>query len=414
MTKKILGLLVLLFIFSACSKPREKKVMLIIIDGVPADVVETVNTPHMDQIAKVGAYARAYQGGEINAYSQTPTISAPGYMNMITGVWANKHNVWGNAVREPNYNYWSIFRAVEELQPELETAIFSTWEDNRTKLVGESKAGSNFLKLDYSFDGFELDTVAFLHNNGRLFIHQIDEHVTNEAARYLKENGPDLSWVYLEYTDDMGHAFGDSPQMTEAVEMADDQIGRIWEAIRFRQDNFNEEWMIVVTTDHGRTAENGKGHGGQSERERTTWIVTNLNDLNSRFGKGLAVVDIMPTALRFLEINMPDPQRVELDGVPFAGGLSISAPKAEFSNGNLALSWNGSGEGYVTISYTDTNEFARGGEDTYQYLGKAKVQDQQFETEMEMIPGLYKFVLEGKHNQVNTWLKIGSETSNDE
>ena len=29
---------------------------------------------------------------------------------MITGTWANKHNVWGNGIENPNYNYWTIFR----------------------------------------------------------------------------------------------------------------------------------------------------------------------------------------------------------------------------------------------------------------------------------------------------------------
>ena len=62
-------------------------------------------------------------------------------------------------------------------------------------------------------------------------MHRIDEKVTDEAALTIKNQGPDLSWIYLEYTDDMGHRYGDSPQFYEAVKMMDAQIGKILDAI---------------------------------------------------------------------------------------------------------------------------------------------------------------------------------------
>lgn len=404
--KGIYRLLIILVIVTACSQPKERKVVLIIIDGVPTDVLESVNTPFIDEIAEVGGYAHAYQGGEKGGYSQTPTISAPGYMNMITGVWGNKHNVWGNSVKDPNYNYWNIFRAAKELKPELRTAIFSTWEDNRTKLIGESIPEAGSLKLDYAFDGYELDTVAFPHGNDRLYIHRIDEYVTDESAKNIKEEAPDVSWVYLEYTDDMGHAYGDSPQMVEAVEMADNQIGRIWESIKFREANFNEEWMIAVTTDHGRTASNGKGHGGQSDRERATWVVTNLNETNERFTDGLSVVDIMPTALVFLGLKLPEAQRAEIDGVTFLGELTLHSPKADLKDDKVRISWKGTGNGEVEILYANTNHFAQGVEDTYQSLGRVDASAQGFDVQIPLSAGTYKFLLKGEDNWVNTWLMI--------
>src|SRR4051794_8697433 len=74
---------------------KEKKVLFVIVDGIPADVLERVNTPSIDQISSDGGYARAYLGGERGGYSETPTISAVGYNSLLTGTWANKHNVWG-------------------------------------------------------------------------------------------------------------------------------------------------------------------------------------------------------------------------------------------------------------------------------------------------------------------------------
>jgi predicted AlkP superfamily pyrophosphatase or phosphodiesterase len=276
-----------------------------LIDGVSSDALESVNTPNLDAISNVGGYTRAYVGGLKGAYSQTPTISAPGYNNLITGTWANKHNVWGNSIKDPNYNYWNIFRIVKHHDPSLKTAIFSTWLDNRTKLVGEGLKEAGTIKFDYAFDGFEHDTINFPHKKDDSHFLEIDELVSKETADYILNNGPDLSWVYLEFTDNMGHMYGDSPQFNDAIKKADNQVGRIWNALQKRSKEFDEDWMIVVTTDHGRSADTGMGHGGQSDRERATWIVTNHKDTNEYFTAKLGIVDIVPSILSHLEIDSP-------------------------------------------------------------------------------------------------------------
>lgn len=392
----------------AMSVHAQRKAVMILIDGVPADVLEQVATPAIDEIAAVGGYTRAYQGGGKDMYSQTPTISAPGYMNMITGVWGNKHNVWGNGVKNPNYNYWNVFHVVKAQAPEKKTAIFSTWLDNRTKLVGDGKAEAGGKIMDIAYDGYELDTVQFPHGNSRIFIYNIDEFVTDKAAETIKADAPDVSWVYLEYTDDMGHAFGDSPQMIDAVEKADAQIGRIWEAIKYRQEQFGEEWLLTVTTDHGRTESNGKGHGGQSERERTTWVVTNAQNLNARFESTPPVVDIMPTVLQHLNVEMPKEIAQEVDGVSWLGDVSLFGAVANYENGKLTLSWSqGSAGGNVTVYMAETNNFKTGGKDDYKKLGKAKLTEGTFTKSVQLEKGgTYKFLLEGKHNSTNVWLVL--------
>lgn len=309
-----------LVLISGCANERDqpaRKAIFILLDGIPADVLESVETPVLDEIARVGGYTRAYVGGEKGGTSESPTISAVSYNCMLTGTWANKHNVWGNSIKAPNYDYWSIFQVAENFNPELKTAIFSTWEDNRTKLLGEGLEATNNLQLDYSFDGFELDTIRFPHDDNRKYLLDIDELVSARAGEYLEEKAPDLSWVYLEYTDAMGHRYGDSDEMINAVKLADNQVGRIWKTIQEREQSHNEEWMIVITTDHGRTADTGKGHGGQSDRERTTWIVTNRNELSPAFHQQPGIVDIMPSICAFMGIEMPEAVRASLDGRSF-------------------------------------------------------------------------------------------------
>ena len=308
----------LMFVFNLFSFSifaQEKKVVFIILDGIPAGELEKTPTPNLDLIAKVGGYARAFTGGEKDGPSQTPTISAVGYNSLLTGTWANKHNVWDNDIEAPNYSYWTIFRLMREAKPDAKLAIFSTWEDNRTKLLGEGLIETGSLKLDFVFDGFEKDTLTYPHDLEKDYIRKIDNLVSFEAAHILKTQAPDLSWVYLEFTDDMGHRFGKSPQLTMAIELADEQVGRIWEAIQFREEKYGEEWLLWITTDHGRKAPDFKDHGGQSDSEREIWMVTNAKNLSDRFHSGrAAMVDILPSLVDFLVIPVPETQRKNWDG----------------------------------------------------------------------------------------------------
>ena len=295
----------------------DRKAIFIIVDGIPADVIEEVSTPNLDAIAGAEGYTRSYVGGTPGEDSESPTVSAVGYNSLLTGTWSYKNNVWDNAVSDPNYQYWDIFRIAKNHDPSLQTAIFSTWTDNRTKLLGDGLEEAGGYKLDHHADGFELDTERFPHDLMADYIREIDEVVADEAAEYVASDGPDLSWVYLEYTDDVAHRYGDGAEMTAAVRRMDDQVGRIWTAVSQRQQASNENWMVIVTTDHGRDAETGRGHGGQTERERTAWIVTNVENLNARFHDTPAIVDILPSIARHMRLDIPLAIKEQLDGQSF-------------------------------------------------------------------------------------------------
>lgn len=411
MKSKFFIVALLLFAFNAIEAQNTitKKALFIIVDGIPADLIERIKPEYLTKISKAGGYTRAHVGGEKNGYSETPTISAVGYNSMLTATWVNKHNVWGNGIENPNYNYHTIFRMIKDVAPEKKLAVFSTWQDNRTKLIGEGKPETGNLLLDYKFDGLELDTVNFRHDKESKYIQKVDDRVALEAAKCITKNAPDLTWVYLQYTDDAGHHYGDSKKFDDAVLHVDKQIGKIYEAIQQRQKKHHEEWVIFVTTDHGRDAITGKGHGGQTARERGIWIVTNAKNLNNYFYAGNpGIVDIAPSIMQFLEQPISSQSSVEIDGVSLIGKISLANPYVWLSSSKkLQIGWDAyDSEGVVKISIAHTNNFQlTGTPDVLEKLGEVPIKSGKFVADfLPQVGKIYKIVLEGKFNTVNKWI----------
>ena len=407
MIRFICMLLLALTFNNLSAQNKIKKTIFVIADGIPADVIEKLSLPNFKKIAQQGGFAKALVGGEKGTYNETPTISAVGYNSVLTGTWVNKHNVWDNDIAAPNYHYPTIFRLLKSQSPEKKIGIFSSWQDNRTKLVGDGMKETGSFYFDYKFDGLELDTINYPQDEKRDFMHRIDEKVTDEAAQNIRANAPDLSWLYLEYTDDMGHMYGDSPAFYKAINYMDEQVGRIWNAIEYRRQNFNEDWLIIVTTDHGRDSATGKNHGGQSAREKTGWILTNAKGLNDRFKKQQgSIVDIMPTIARFMEINIPLDIAREVDGMPLTGTLSVVEPSIDPGNQQAKIRWKaGSKTGNLKIWIATTNNFKTGGKDEYQLVKKIPLESQQAVIDLKNHSStFYKIVLEADNNSVNRWI----------
>lgn len=412
MYKAIFSLFISLFAFlqinAQNTNNRPRKAVFVIVDGIAPDMLDKSHIPNLKRISADGTFKKAYVGGEKGTYSESPTISAVGYNHVLTGVWTNKHNVWGNGIEEPNYNYPTIFRVFKNAEPNKKIAVFSTWEDNRTKLIGENLLATGNIRMDYHFDGYEKDTINFPHDDKAFYLKRIDSLVAHKAAETIAAQAPDLSWVYLENSDDIGHGYGDSQKLYDIISYEDKLVGKIYDAVKLREKKFNEDWLIIVTTDHGRTAVDGKDHGGQSDRERSTWIA--MNKPGNQYLKSVPAVkavDIFPTIAGFLNIPVEDKFKKELDGVGLINPVSAYNLTATLNGKLLNVNWKtiGKSSGTAEIFITDSNNFKKGGTDSYTSLGKVKLSTGKFSKQTALPQSaIYKVILKTGNSYLNTWI----------
>jgi predicted AlkP superfamily pyrophosphatase or phosphodiesterase len=141
---------------------------------------------------------------------------------------------------------------------------------------------------------------------------QADSQSTAIAAAYLREAEVDAAFVYLGNPDEASHEAGSiGAEYRAAIALADRHVGLLMAALRGRPAFSRENWLILVSTDHGRRADGG--HGGESPEERTIfYLAAGPAAVVGRPAETPEIVDVAATALAHLGIAI-DPAW-ELDG----------------------------------------------------------------------------------------------------
>lgn len=135
-------------------------------------------------------------------------------------------------------------------------------------------------------------------------------------------------------------------------------------------------------------------------------MVTNAKELNSHFYNNPGIVDIMPTIANYLNVSIPKPALMEVDGVSLTGILSADSLTATYSNDSIHLTWTAlEKDGNVKIWLATTNHFKEGGKDNYTLIKEVPVSNESYSFNVKnQLSDFYKIVLEGKYNFLNRWV----------
>jgi hypothetical protein len=222
---------------------QNRKVLIIGIDGTRSDAFQQANTPNIDGLLGTSLYT-------YNSWHTAITWSGPSWSTILTGVYWNKHGVTGNSFAGSNYTqYPPISTLAKQIRPNINSAIVAEWSpliDNITN------AGWN--KTVQTTDGNTYETA-------------------DSAAAQLQNTDLDFLFAYFDKVDLTGHSTTFSPSnptYIKAIQQVDTAVGRVLNSLYSRPNYANEDWLILVVTDHGGSS---FFHGGNSVQERNIWWI---------------------------------------------------------------------------------------------------------------------------------------------
>jgi predicted AlkP superfamily pyrophosphatase or phosphodiesterase len=275
-----------------------KKVLYVGIDGTRFDAIEKADTPHLDALIKDGIHSpTCLILGE--RYQKNDTISGPGWSSILCGVWADKHGVQDNSFKGSNYKeYPHFFARLKKARPDARTVSLVTWAPLHDHTTSAADVSINYEEKEH----------------GVLDYDRYDTAATERSVKELTESDPDALFLYIGQVDVAGHAKGfhpSVPEYIEAIERADKLVGRAVEAVKARKTFADEDWLIVVTSDHGGK---GTGHGGGHkipEILNSFLIVSGPAAKRGAFEEQVYLVDAPVTVLAHLGVKVDDAWKLD-------------------------------------------------------------------------------------------------------
>jgi len=249
---------------------KKNKVLIIGLDGCRSDSLLVADTPNIDKLWKNGAFS-------FYAKTDPITISGPAWTGMLTGVTSDKHGILDNEY-SVKLKYPHFYNIAKKVNPDLIIASIPQWDPI-----------NNILEHDKNDIVVSPDT---------------SREVTDTVIDALTNNNPDVVFVQFDDVDAAGHSSGYGPHLVDylkSIELLDGFVGEIVSAVYKRKNIDNENWLIIVTSDHGGF---DKRHGENSIQEETVFFISYGNSvITGDIEEKPITADIAVTSLAHLGIK---------------------------------------------------------------------------------------------------------------
>ena len=243
---------------------NEKKVVIIGYDGCRADILtKRENSGAINHLLRGGASINLTYCGGVNYPEENTqdTSTAPGWCSMLTGEWADVHGITSNGITK-NVEPKTLMTSLVEEDVIDNAAFITKWKghfsrNNATYLDEKSYCEEHNLDVDFNLR----------KNNSDVFTGAMEEVISDDCA--------DFVFIIYEDTDSAGHDYGftiNNPAYEKGFKQGEAYGYEVIKAIESRETYAAEDWLIIVTSDHGGI---GTDHGGSSIQERMTFVVMN-------------------------------------------------------------------------------------------------------------------------------------------
>lgn len=348
------------------STPVRRRVLVIALDGVRPDTLQQ----YAPQMVRFGERSRTTWNSRVAI-----PISAASWATVFTGLGHKRTGIANNAFTAHSKTKKSNRLALQKEdtlfhilgRASLQSLLISTGSWNGVCTIGEyaQQADASSLDIVHIPDVGCTEYQAFVKG-----CKQIRECIAQTQYVCLT--------LYTDYIDSVGHQHGFCPSSTrpyaKAITRADTQIKRLLQTVDARERTHGEEWMVLITTDHGgscrrclqrtpsgrrtlcRFDQNDEIHAGISQTHdagihgirndrsieyqhtRAFVIVRVPRQTSGRIRKRVTNADITPTIVRYL---LPESTHKRLsrafDGQPIAWGHTT----AKLTDGRRSCSKQG-------------------------------------------------------------------------
>lgn len=247
------------FTLSDCNKPlsiveqavtdsvsitlHKSKVLIIAIQGARGSVLKSADIPHIKSLLPNSIYSW-------DAVCDTVSSDQAGWASLFTGVRSAKNNTLDGSYLTNNFiDYPSFLTRLKRQKSNI-----------RIVSVGDSPSLNDTLITAEATD-------ASVDLND-------DENVKDSSINRLQHDDPDVMVVTFSGVNEAGvkHGFSDtSSGYEDALQRVDNYVGEILSALKSRQNYATEDWLIILSSNHGGNA-NGE-YGGSGLEERNSFVI---------------------------------------------------------------------------------------------------------------------------------------------